>query len=211
MEVAGVLGGASPAVSKGVVVVPYSSGELFALRTSNGRPLWSDNLGALSVLDAVSSLSDIRGRPIIDGNRIIAISHSKRMVALDLRSGLRVWERKIGGIQSPWLAGDFIYILSGENKLICMAKAEGLIVWVAELRNYEDMEDQEGLIIWSGPALAGDRLILTGSHGVVLSISPYTGRLLGRMEMPDPVRIEPIVAGDTIYILTDEADLIALR
>lgn len=211
MEVAGVLGGASPAVSKGVVVVPYSSGELFALRTSNGRPLWSDNLGALSVLDAVSSLSDIRGRPIIDGNRIIAISHSKRMVALDLRSGLRVWERKIGGIQSPWLAGDFIYILSGENKLICMAKAEGLIVWVAELRNYEDMEDQEGLIVWSGPVLAGDRLILTGSHGVVLSISPYTGRLLGRMEMPDPVRIEPIVAGDTIYILTDEADLIALR
>jgi outer membrane protein assembly factor BamB len=211
METAGVLGGASPAVGKGVVVVPYSSGELFALRISNGRPLWSDNLGAQNVLDAVSLLSDIRGRPIIDGNRIIAISHSKRMVALDMRSGLRVWERKIGGIQSPWLAGDFIYLLSGENKLVCMTKADGFIVWIAELRKYEDMEDQEGLIVWSGPALAGDRLILTGSHGLVLAISPYTGRLLGHIEISDPVHIEPIVAGDMIYILTDEADLIAFR
>jgi outer membrane protein assembly factor BamB len=211
MESAGVLGGASPAVSKGVVVVPYSSGELFALRASNGRPLWSDNLGALNVLDAVSSLSDIRGRPIIDGNRIFAISHSKRMVALDMRSGLRVWEKKIGGIQSPWLAGDFIYILSSENKLVCLTKADGFIVWITELHKYEDMENQEDLIIWSGPVLAGDRLILTGSHGVTLAISPYTGKLLGRLEMSDPVRIEPIVAGDTIYILTEEADLIALR
>jgi outer membrane protein assembly factor BamB len=124
---------------------------------------------------------------------------------------LRVWERKIGGIQSPWLAGDFIYLLSNENKLVCLTKADGLIVWIAELRKYEDMEDQEDLIIWSGPALAGDRLILTGSHGLALAISPYTGRLLGRLEMPGPVRVEPIVAGDTIYILTDEADLIALR
>jgi len=206
-----VLGGASPAVAKGVVVVPYSSGELFALRASNGRPLWSDNLGAVNVLDAVSSLSDIRGRPLIDGNRIIAISHSKRMVALDLRSGLRAWERNIGGIQSPWLAGDFIYLLAGDNKLVCMTKSDGLIVWIAELRKYEDMEDQENLIIWSGPALAGDRLIVTGSHGMALAISPYTGRLLGRMEMPDPVRIEPVVAGDTVYVLTEEADLIALR
>ncbi len=211
MESAGILGGASPAVSKGVVVVPYSSGELFALRASNGRPLWSDNLGAINVLDAVSSLSDIRGRPIIDGNRIIAISHSKRMVALDLRSGLRVWERSIGGIQSPWLAGDFIYLLAGENKLVCMTKADGLIVWIAELQKYEDMEDQEDMIIWSGPALAGDRLIVMGSHGMALAISPYTGRLLGRMEMPDPVRVEPIVAGETVYVLTEEADLIALR
>jgi len=124
---------------------------------------------------------------------------------------LRVWERKIGGIQSPWLAGDFIYTLSGENNLVCMTKADGLIVWIAELRKYENIEDQEGLIIWSGPVLAGDRLILTGSHGLVLAISPYTGRLLGHLEMPDPVRIEPIVAGDMIYILTEESDLIALR
>ncbi|MBL6934644.1 MAG: PQQ-binding-like beta-propeller repeat protein [Alphaproteobacteria bacterium] len=211
MESAGVLGGASPAVAKGVVVVPYSSGEIFALRASNGRPLWSDNLGAVNVLDAVSSLSDIRGRPIIDGNRIIAISHSKRMVALDLRSGLRVWERSIGGIQSPWLAGDFIYLLSGDNKLVCMTKTDGLIVWIAELRKYEDMEDQEDLIVWSGPTLAGDRLIVTGSHGMALAISPYTGRLLGRIEMPDPVRVEPVVAGETVYVLTEEADLIALR
>ena len=42
----GLLGGASPAVEGDIVVVPYTSGELFALRVENGRPLWTDNLAA---------------------------------------------------------------------------------------------------------------------------------------------------------------------
>ena len=147
VEAAGVLGGAGPAVSKDVVIVPYSSGEINALRASNGRPLWSDNLGAINKLDAVSSLADIRGRPAIDGSRIIAISHAGRMVALDLRSGLRVWEKNIGGIQSPWVAGDFIYVLAENNKLICMTKKDGFVIWISRLLKYEDPDDEEDLII----------------------------------------------------------------
>ena len=211
VEAAGVLGGAGPAVSKDVVIVPYSSGEINALRASNGRPLWSDNLGAINKLDAVSSLADIRGRPAIDGSRIIANSHAGRMVALDLRSGLRVWEKNIGGIQSPWVAGDFIYVLAENNKLICMTKKDGFVIWISRLLKYEDPDDEEDLIIWSGPVLAGDRLIVTGSHGFAAAISPYNGVLLGQIELPDPVKVEPVVANGKVYILTDDAELIALQ
>jgi len=45
-EPAGLAGGASPAVAGDLVVVPYSSGELYALRIENGRPLWNDSLAA---------------------------------------------------------------------------------------------------------------------------------------------------------------------
>jgi len=211
VETAGVLGGAGPAVSNDVVIVPYSSGEINALRASNGRPLWSDNLGAINRLDAVSSLADIRGRPAIDGSRVIAISHAGRMVALDLRSGLRVWEKNIGGIQSPWVAGNFIYVLAENNKLVCMTKKDGYVIWISQLLKYEDPDDEEDPIIWSGPVLAGDRLIVTGSHGFVASISPYNGVLLGQVEMPDPVKVEPVVANGKVYILTDDAELIALQ
>ncbi len=37
LEDAALLGGASPAVGSGVVIAPYSSGELFALRIETGR------------------------------------------------------------------------------------------------------------------------------------------------------------------------------
>ena len=63
-ETASLLGSASPAVEGEVVVVAYSSGELYALTVETGRPLWSDNLASTGNLDAVSTLADIRGWPV---------------------------------------------------------------------------------------------------------------------------------------------------
>jgi outer membrane protein assembly factor BamB len=211
VEIAGLLGGASPAVGKGIVVVPYSSGEIYGLRVANGRMLWSENLSPVRRADMVSVLTDIRGLPVIDGTRVYAISHGGRMMAVDLRSGRRIWDRTIGGVHSPWVAGDYIYVLTTGSALVCLTRADGRIRWVVTLRRYEDVKEREDPIFWSGPVLAGDRLIVTGSHEEALAISPYTGELLGKINLPGPTLIPPIVADQTIYILTDEAELIALR
>ncbi len=211
VEIAGLLGGVSPAVEEGVVVVPYSSGELFALRVANGRMLWSDNLSPIRRSDVVSLITDIRGLPVIDGDRVYAISHGGRMVAIDMRSGQRAWDKTFGGVNTPWVAGDYLYVLTTGSELVCLTRKDGRIRWVVALRPFEDMKDKEKPIFWAGPVLAGDRLIVTGSHGEALSISPYTGELLGKLNLPDPVTLAPIVANETVYILTDDAELIALR
>ncbi|MFQ5620201.1 MAG: pyrrolo-quinoline quinone, partial [Rhodospirillales bacterium] len=64
---------------------------------------------------------------------------------------------------------------------------------------------------WSGPILAGDRLILAGSHGAVLSVSPYTGRILGTEDMPDGIPVAPVAANGSVYFLSNDAELLAYR
>jgi outer membrane protein assembly factor BamB len=210
-ENAGLLGSASPAVEGGVVVVPYMSGELYALRVENGRPLWSDNLAAARRIDAVSSLADIRGQPVIDRGRVYAISHSGRLAAIDLRTGDRIWEQEIGGTNTPWVAGDFVYVLSNGGELICLMRRDGRVRWIHELPRYENPERKRGPLQWSGPLLAGDRLIVLASNGEALSVSPYTGQAIGRVEMPDGSYLPPVVAEKTLYVLTNDADLVAMR
>lgn len=210
-EAVGLIGSASAAVDGDVVVVPYSSGEIFALRTENGRQLWSDNLAAIRRVDAVSALADIRGRPVVDRGRVYAISHSGRMVAIDQVSGRRVWEAEVGGVNQPWIAGNFIFVVSTEGDVVALVAGNGLVRWVTPLGRYEDPEDRDGLINWSGPVLASDRLIVTGSHGVAVALSPYTGEILGEIEMPDDVSLPPILADETLYFQTDGARLIAYR
>lgn len=210
-EAAGLIGSASPAVDGDVVIVPYSSGEIFALRAENGRQLWSDNLAAIRRVDAVSALADIRGRPVADRGRVYAISHSGRMVAIDQVSGRRVWEAEVGGVNQPWIAGNFLYVVSTEGDVVALVAENGLVRWVTPLGRYEDPEDRDGLINWSGPVLASDRLIVTGSHGVALALSPYTGEIIGEIEMPDDVSLPPILAEETLYFQTDGARLIAYR
>lgn len=210
-EAAGLLGGGSVAIEGSTAIVPYSSGEVFAMRVENGRVVWSDNLTAIRRIDAMSSLAHIRGNPVIDRGVVYAISHSGRLVAIDQRSGARIWERNIGGVDTPWVAGEFIFVLSNDNEIYCLTRQGGRVRWVQPLPRYENPKKKKDPIRWSGPVLAGDRLIVTGSHGEVMTVSPYTGEPLGRMEVPDGIIMPPVVAKETIYFLTDDADLIAYR
>ncbi len=210
-ETASILGGGSPAVDGGVLVVPFSSGELVALRVENGRLLWSDSLATARRTDQVSTLSHIRGRPIIDRGRVFAMSHGGIMVSIDLRSGRRVWDREIGGLESPWVAGDYLFALTSDAEIACLNRADGRILWVQELPRFSDEKKKKGPIVWTGPILASDRLIVGGSHGQALAVSPYTGQIIGREEMPDGVAVAPVVADGSVYFLANDADLVAYR
>lgn len=210
-EQAALLGGAAPAYENGILVVAYSSGELFGLRAADGQEVWSEFLAQRRRTSAIATINDIRATPVIDRGRVFATSNSGHMVAVNLNAGGRLWQQRIGAIQSPWVAGEFLYVISTDNVLLCLTRDRGTIVWGRSLRRYQDEEEREDWISWAGPVLAGDRLIVAGSNREVLAVSPYSGELLGRIRLPDGTDIPPTVARDTLYILTRDAELIAWR
>ncbi|WP_374653146.1 PQQ-binding-like beta-propeller repeat protein [Dongia sp.] len=210
-EAAGLLGGSTPAVLGNVVVAAYTSGELLAFDVVNGNSLWTDSLAGKARTSSVAALSDIRGRPVIDRDRVIAIGNGGVMAAIDVRRGERYWDKDLGGTQMPWAAGDFIYLVTSQSEVVCLTRDDGKIKWLTPLPPFEDMEYREDPIYWSGPVLVGDRLLVTGSNGLALSISPYTGALLGKQELPDRSHLPPVVANEMVYMLSDDADLIALK
>jgi hypothetical protein len=52
---------------------------------------------------------------------------------------------------------------------------------------------------------------VASSLGYAVSISPYTGKLMSKIELPDQAFIAPIVADKTLYLLSNDAVLLALR
>jgi len=211
-ETAGLLGAAVPAVGGDIVIAPYSSGELLALRVENGRTIWTDSLGAQRPgTGSLAALNDINGSPVIDRGVAYAISHGGRLVAIDVRTGSRVWEQDIAGLNTPWVAGEFIFVMTVEGDVVCLARRNGRVRWVHSLPRFEDAEERDKPVFWNGPLLLSDRLIVLSSNGDALSISPYSGRLLSKLELPHGARVAPIAANGTVYILTDDGDLIALR
>ena len=210
-EPAAVLTSPSPAISGNVLVAPFSSGEVVAMRVDNGSILWSDSLTRTGNMTALTELSDIAGSPVIDRDLVFAISHSGRMVGINLRTGARAWTRDIGGVQTPWVAGDYIFIVTADQEVVCLRRNDGAVRWLTELPKFEDPDDREDPIEWSGPMLLGDRLILVSSEEQAVSLSPYTGEMLGAIDLPDPVFLPPIAANGTMYVLTDDARLVAFR
>ena len=210
-ENAGMLGAATPAYDNGTVVVALSSGELIALLGGNGRILWQDTLSSSRRLTPLATLADIDGEPVIDRGRVYALSHAGSMVAIDMRSGERSWEADIAGVNMPWIAGDFAFLTTIDGQVVSVTLGDGKVRWVSQLQRFLDQDKRRDLIKWNGPILAGNRLLVTSTHGYALSLSPYTGEVLSGIELPAGSSTAPIVVDGTFIVLTDEGELLAYR
>lgn len=210
-ETAGLIGAASPAANREIVVPGFSSGEVFALRVENGTVAWAENLASLQQTGGLSALSDIRGLPVIDKGLVIAISFGGRIAAIEERSGLRIWSREIGGSETPWVAENTIFIVSTDNEAIALRRTDGAIHWVTPLPRYRDPKSKKDNIFWTGPVLAGGRLIFAGTNGRIAELDPQTGNIMRRTDIGGAYRIAPVVAGETLYLLAEDGTLAALR
>lgn len=208
---AGVFGVAAPAAGQGSIVAGYSSGELVAHRYENGRVLWSDALARTSISTEVGALTDIDADPIIDNGRVYALGQGGRMAAYELVTGQRIWEIRVAGISTPAIAGEWIFALSDDARLLAIARASGKIRWISQLAQYDDPKDKEGAIFWTGPVLAGNNLWAASSQGEIFKISVAEGSSSLFRELKDPVSLPPIVANQTLYILDDGGKIHAFR
>lgn len=210
-EPARIRSASSPAVDGDTVIAPFASGEVIALLTANGRRLWVDSLSRSGRLTSLSAINDIAGRPVVEAGVAYAASHSGVLAAIDLRTGQRIWGRSFASTQTPWIAGDVLYAVSVDGELAALDKATGGVYWVKQLRRFEDEQDREGRISWTGPIMVGGKLILANSLGEVVSVAPENGEIHAERDLNNPIFIPPVSAGGNIYIVTDEAQLVVLR
>jgi len=211
LEIAGVFGSASPAVGAGTVVAGFSSGELNAYRYENGRQVWQDTLQRTSIRTSVSSLSDIDADPVIDNGQVFAVGGGGRMVALDLVSGQRQWELNIAGIATPWVAGDWVFVVTDDAKLMCLNRLNGHVRWINQMPQFEHPKSKKGEIDYTGPVLAGGRLIVGGSNGVLINVDPTTGSFQSQTNVGAGIGVPPVVANSTLYVYDDAGRLHAFR
>jgi len=211
VQIAGLFGAASPAVGQGTVVAGFSSGELNGYRYENGRQVWQDELQRTTISTSVSSLSDIDADPVIDNGQVFAIGAGGRMVALDIVSGQRLWELSIAGISTPWVAGDWVFVVTSDDKLMCIYRQNGHIRWINQLPRFVKPKSQSGDLSYSGPVLAGGQLIVTASNGQVIELDPATGNYRTQFSVGAPVSLPPVVAESTLFLYDDLGRLHAYR
>jgi len=207
----GVFGVAAPSAGQGSVVAGFSTGELIAYRYENGRQLWNDALARTSLSTSVGVLTDIDADPIIDRGRVYALGQGGRMAAYELVTGQRIWELNLAGISTPALAGDWIFTLTDESKLLCIAKTTGKVRWVAQLERYQNEAKKEKPVFWTGPVLAGDRLWVANSLGEVHVVGTMDGASKFFTKVKAPFSLAPVVANGVLYLLDDSGKITALK
>jgi outer membrane protein assembly factor BamB len=195
------LSNASPAVAGGIVVAPFPAGDIIAYQSGSGKSAWSDSLSRSTETNAAGILGD-PARPVVDRGVVYAVSHGGRMIATSLASGARVWTKNVASTQMPWVAGDTIFVVDVAGRLTALGRNDGSIRWVSELPSASR---------WSGPVLAGNQVWVVSSEGLLVGVDARAGQISSKINLDTEVFVTPVVAGGRMYILSDDADLIALN
>ncbi|HEY7807838.1 MAG TPA: PQQ-binding-like beta-propeller repeat protein [Croceibacterium sp.] len=207
----GVFGVAAPAAGQSTVIAGYSTGELVAYRYENGRVLWSDALARTSISTSVSTLTDVDADPIIDNGRVYALGQGGRMAAYELVTGQRIWELSLAGISTPVVAGEWVFTLTSDARLLAIARATGRVRWLTQLAEFKNQKKKTDPIFWTGPVLANNKLWIASSIGGVYSVDVTTGQATLFTDLKSPVSQPPIVANKMLYILSDDGRINAFR
>jgi outer membrane protein assembly factor BamB len=218
VEPARILRASSPAIDGDAVVAPFSSGELVALRAANGNALWNEVLSRTSRTSALSEIRDISGRPTIYRGDVYAVSHSGVFDAIDLRTGEKRWEIPVASINSPWAAGDVVYVCDKAGEVMAISRDSGQVYWIVDLnKNRSRKEGGFARIgrhivhpVWTGPLLASNRLVLVNNWGEAVALDAKTGQQVKALQLKQAGYLTPIAVDGRIYILTDDAYLVAI-
>jgi outer membrane protein assembly factor BamB len=193
------------------VIGGYSSGEIAAYRYENGRELWLDALARTSISTEVGALTDVDADPIIDSGRVYALGQGGRMAAYELVTGQRIWELNLAGVSTPAIAGEWIFTLTDDSRLLAIARSTGRVRWITQLRHWRNEKKRTNPIFWTGPVLAGNRLWVASSRGQVMSADLETGAVTPFAELDSGVSLPPLVANQMLYILDDDGTIHAWR
>ena len=203
----------SPAVSGKYALFGFGNGEIYATFKKGGYVLWSSSLSGRSDSRVISAIVDIVGSPVIVGRNVYAADGSGKVVSLKIENGERNWTAPYGSSGNFWIAGKSLFFISDQNDLVRLEMKTGKTVWVTELPSFSKKRilGSKKTNQHHGPIIAGNQLIIASSDGHMRFYDPKTGDQRNELKIKAGATANPIVANETLYLITQDGKLRAFR
>ena len=212
-SVANVLGAPQPAMADDLVIFAFGSGDIIGAFRQGGLRRWGTTVAGQRPGVAAARIGDVTGAPVVVGDTIYVGNASGRIASLDGSTGERNWTAPFGAVTPVFPVSGNLFALTDSNQLVRMNASTGDPIWAVDLARYiKDRPLRRGPIYAHyGPILAGSRIWVASSDGFLRAFSPTSGQLLYEVEVPGGATTDPVVAGNTLYVVGAKGQLFAFR
>jgi outer membrane protein assembly factor BamB len=212
-SVSNILGAPAPTVTSDLVIFAFGSGDMVATFRKGGLRRWNASVAGQRVGRSTSRISDVTGSPVSVGDTIYAANHSGRTVALDANTGDRLWTADEGATGPVWPVGGSLFSVSDVGQLLRIDATDGAVIWRVDLPGFvKDKPRKRGEIFAHyGPLIAGGQVIVASNDGFLRFFNPQDGSLTRSVDVPDGATTAPVVAGNTLYVVSRKGELHAFR
>ena len=195
--------GVSPALKSNKLILPFSSGQLTAVRPNNGSEIWKTYFDQGNKGESYSVIGDFGGSPVIKSNVVFALSSSGQLLALNLINGSKIWSLPVGSNSTPLINGGSIFVVSTKGKLVRIDEKKGKVIWSRNISK-PNISDK-----FFGPTLAGNFLWITGTDGYLRKFNPSTGKQILKYRLGSKALYRPFAVHNKLFIITKSGKIIA--
>ena len=196
--------GISPALKSNKLLLPFSAGQLTAVRPNNGAELWKVAFDQSDKGEAYSIIGDFGGSPVIKSNKVFLISSSGQLLALNLNSGRKIWSVSVGSNSTPLIDGGSIFVVSTKGQLVRIGENNGEVIWSRNILGSNTSNEK-----FFGPTLAGNFLWITGTDGYLRKFDPSTGKEFSKHRIGHQILYRTYAVHDKLFIITKSGKIIA--
>jgi outer membrane protein assembly factor BamB len=207
-------GGSSPAVGRSLAIFPFANGDVQAVFRRGGFNRWNASVSGKREGFAISQISEIASDPVINGGRVYVGNFSGRIAAFNGTTGSRVWTSEQGAIGTIIPVGrNDLFTISDQNQLMRLSAKDGSVIWSKQLPHFlnENEKRRSDVVAHYGPVLAGGRLIVASSDGLLRQFSVTDGAALASVSVAGGAASNPIVVDEVLYVVTAKGQLAAFR
>ena len=196
--------GISPALKSNKLLLPFSAGQLTAVRPNNGAELWIAAFDQSNKGEAYSIIGDFGGSPVIKSNKVFLISSSGQLLALNLNSGRKIWSVSVGSNSTPLIVGGSIFVVSTKGQLVRIGENNGEVIWSRNISGSNTSNEK-----FFGPTLAGNFLWITGTDGYLRKFDPSTGKEFSKHRIGHQILYRTYAVHDKLFIISKSGKIIA--
>jgi len=196
-------GNSTPAVRAGVAYVGYDSGNLVALRVSDGAVGWQVSIAEPEGRTELERLVDIDGDMVMVASDIYVASYKNRLGALASESGRLLWFKDVGTATGLVVDRTNLALSDSEDNLWVLDRRNGATEWK------QDILLNRGL---TRPAFYDNYVVVGDQEGYLHWFRTADGTLVARNKVDNEgFASAPMVIGNTLYVLANNGDLVAFR
>jgi outer membrane protein assembly factor BamB len=194
-------GTGTPILADGRVFAAFATGRVLAFDARSGSIEWEARVAIPQGRSEIERIVDIDGSMALVGGELFAASYQGRLMALDGRTGNRLWQQDMSSFSGVSLGFGNDYV-AHENGTV-----------MAFLRNGQGLRWEQDALAWrelSRPTPVSSYLAVVDFEGYLHLLSQVDGSFVARERVDgDGARADMISDGRRLYVYGNSGKLIA--
>ncbi|PID42225.1 MAG: hypothetical protein CSB48_11290 [Proteobacteria bacterium] len=196
-------GTSQPTLSRGVILTGFSNGNLVAIDTGNGVPLWRATVGLPRGRTELERLVDVDGAPFVEDRFVYTVAFQGQVKVLDLATGREYWAKQASSHKNTAPGYQALFVSGSDGVVASFDKTTSTGNWKQEGLKFRRL---------TGPVILETSLVVADYEGYVHFLAQSDGQFQARVRADsDGVQAPLLVDDGVLYVYGNSGELAAYK